>query len=62
MDEPVPSTPAGDATFNENDGLFESEVNLEDDGFVLAHPAAVDKPVILLTLSANTPDAGDPLT
>ena len=59
MDDPVPSTLAGDATFDENDGLSKSEVNLEDDGFVLAQPVAVDKPIVLLTPSANTSDARD---
>nr|POE73769.1 hypothetical protein CFP56_52122 [Quercus suber] len=62
MDDPVPSTPAGDTTLDENDGLSESEVNPEDVGFVLAQPAAVDKLIVLLTPSANTLDARDPPT
>ena len=36
MDDPVLSTLAGDATFDENDGLYESKANPEDDGFILA--------------------------
>ena len=55
IDDPLPSTPAGDATLEENDDFTESKANPEDDGVVLAQPAVVDKPVVLLTPSANTP-------
>ena len=55
MDEPLPSTPIGDATLEENDDFIEFEANPEDDGFILAQLVVVDKPVVLLTLSANTP-------
>ena len=43
IDDPLPSTPTGDATLE------------EDDGVVLVQSAVVDKPVVLLTSSANTP-------
>ena len=55
MDDPLPLTPIGNATLEENDDFTESEANPEDDGVVLAQPVAVDKPVVLLTPSANTP-------
>ena len=55
MDEPLPLTPIGDATLEENDDFIEFEANPEDDGFILAQLVVVDKPVVLLTLSANTP-------
>jgi len=55
MDAPLPSTPAGDATLEENDDFIKSEANPKDDGVILAQPAVVDKPVILLTPSTNTP-------
>ena len=55
IDDPLPLTPAGDATLEENDDFTESKANLEDDGVVLAQPTVVDKPVVLLTPSANTP-------
>ena len=55
MDDPLPSTPIGNATLEENDDFTESEGNTEDDGIVLAQLAAVDKPIIILTPSANTP-------
>jgi len=62
MDAPLPSTPTSDATLEEDNDFTESEVNPEDNGVVLAQPAAVDKPVILLTPSANTltQEAQDP--
>ena len=47
MDDPLPSTLAGD-TFEENDDSFEFEANPEDDGVILAQPA-LDKPVIPMT-------------
>ena len=62
MDDPVPSTPTGDTTLDENDGLSESKVNPKNDGFILAQPAAMDKPIVLLTPLANTPNARDPPT
>ena len=55
MDDPLLSKPIGDATLEENDDFTESEANPEDDGVVLAQPAAVDKLVVLLTPLANTP-------
>ena len=55
MVDPLPSTPIGDATLEENGNFTEFEANPEDDGIILAQPATVDKLVILLTLSANTP-------
>ena len=55
MDDPLLSTPIGDATLEENDDFTESEANPEDDCVVLAQPAAVDKLVVLLTPLANTP-------
>ena len=61
MDDPLPSTPAGNTTLKENDDSTESEANPKDDSVVLAQPA-VDKPVVPLTPSANTLDVGDPPT
>ena len=62
MDDPLPSTPIGNATLEENDDFTEYEGNTEDDGIVLAQLAAMDKPIIILTPSANTPtqEAQDP--
>ena len=36
MDAPLPSTPAGDATLEENYDFIESEANPKDDGVILA--------------------------
>ena len=47
MDDPLPSTLAGD-TFEENDDSFEFEANPEDDDVILAQPA-LDKPVVPMT-------------
>ena len=55
MNAPLPSTPASDATLEEDDEFTKPEANPEDDGVVLAQPTVVDKPVVLLTPSANTP-------
>nr|POE66070.1 hypothetical protein CFP56_33882 [Quercus suber] len=55
MNDPLPSTPAGDATLGEDDNFTESEATPEDVGVVLAQPATVDKFVVLSTPSANTP-------
>ena len=55
MDDPLPSTPAGDVTLEENNDFTESKANSEDDGNVFAQLVAVDKPIVLLTSSANTP-------
>ena len=54
MDAPLPSTPVDDATLEEDDDFTESKVNPKDDSIVLAQPATMDKPVVLLTPSANT--------
>ena len=61
MNDPLLSTPTSDTTFEENDNSTESEANPEDDSVVLAQ-LAMDKPIILLTPSANTLNAEDPPT
>ena len=58
---PLLSTPTSDTTFEENDNSIESEANPEDDSVILAQ-LAMDKPIILLTPSANTLNAEDPPT
>ena len=55
MDAPLSSTPTSDATLEEGNNFTKSEVSLEDDGVVLAQPVTMDKLVVLLTPSANTP-------
>lgn len=61
MDDPLPSTPTGDTTLEENDDFTESEANPEDDSVILAQPT-MDKPIIPLTMLANTTNAEDPPT
>ena len=55
MDDPLLLTPTGVAILEEDDDFTEFEANPKDDGIVLAQPTAVDKLVVLLTPSANTP-------
>ena len=62
MDDPLPSTPASDASFEENDDFAEPKVNPEDDSVILAQPATGDKPVVLLTPSTNPPNPKASLT
>ena len=53
MDDPLPSTPTGDTTLEENDDSTKSEADPKDDSVILAQP---------LTLLANPPNAKDPST
>ena len=59
MDEPLPTTLAGDAIPEGADGATESEQDTQDNGVILAQPT-VNPPVIPLALSANPHVAGDP--
>ena len=52
MDEPLPTTPVGDAIPEGANGATELEQDTQDDGVILAQPV-VNPPVIPLTLSAN---------
>ena len=58
MDEPLPTTPAGDAIPEGADGATELEQDTQDDGVILAQPV-VNPFVIPLTLSANPLVADD---
>ena len=49
MDDPLPSTPVGDTTLEENDDSTESEANPEDDSVVVLAQPAMDKLVVPLT-------------
>ena len=49
MDDPLPSTPVGDTTLEENDDSTEFEANPEDDSVVVLAQPAMDKPVVPLT-------------
>ena len=59
MDEPLPTTPAGDAIPEGADGTIESEQDTQDDGVILAK-FAVNPLISPLTPSANPPVADDP--
>ena len=61
MDEPLPSTPAGDTILEDSDDSTKSEVDPKDDSVVLAQPI-VHQPIIPLTPSANLQNAEDPST
>ena len=58
MDEPLPTTPAGDTIPEGADGAIESEQDTQDDDVILAQPA-VNPLIIPLTPSANPPVAND---
>ena len=60
MDEPLPTTPAGDAIPEGAGGATELEQDTQDNSVILAQPT-VNPPVIPLTPSANPPVADDPL-
>ena len=59
MDEPLPTTLAGDAIPERANGVTESKQDTQDDGYILAQPAT-NPPVIPLTPLANPPIAADP--
>ena len=59
MDEPLPTTLAGDAIPEGADGATESEQDTQDDGIILAQPI-VNPSIIPLTPLANPHVADDP--
>ena len=61
MDDSLPLTPTGNIILEESDDSIESEADPKDDSVVLAQ-TAMDQPTILLTPSANPPNAEDPST
>ena len=61
MDDPIPSTPAGDNIFEETDDSIQSERDPKNDGVVLAQPA-VEKPVTPVTPSIEAQLADNPPT
>ena len=61
MDDPFPTTPAGDAIPEETDDSTELEQDTQDDSVVLAQPA-MNPPVVPLTSSANPLVVDGPLT
>ena len=61
MDDPIPSTPAGDNIFEETDDSIQSERDPKNDGVVLAQ-LAVEKPVTLVTPSIEAQLADNPPT
>ena len=58
MDEPLPTTPVGDAILEDADGTTESKQDTQDDRVILAQ-LAMNPPVVPLT-SANPVVAVDP--
>jgi len=59
MDDPLPSTPAGDTIFEETNNSTQSERDPKNDGVVLTQPT-MEKPVTPLILSNEvTQDAQD---
>ena len=58
MDEPLPSTPAGDTIHEETDDFIES--NPKDGNVVLTQPAT-DAPVTSLVLSTGPVNVKDPV-
>ncbi|KAK9992780.1 hypothetical protein SO802_022483 [Lithocarpus litseifolius] len=63
LDDPLPSTPAGDTVLEENDDSPRSERDPKDDGVVLAQPA-VEKPdtPLIKAQDVEDPCAQDPLS
>ena len=61
MDDPLPTTPAGDVIPEETDDSTKLEQDTQDDSVVLAQPA-MNPPVVPLTLSANPLVVDGPLT
>ena len=61
MDDPLLSTPAGNAVPKETNYSNESEQDTQNDSLVLAQLAA-NPPVVSLTSSANPPDLDEPST
>ena len=61
MDDPLPTTPAGDVIPEETDDSTKLEQDTQDDSVVLAHPA-MNPPVVPLTSSANPLVVDGPLT
>jgi len=60
MDDPLPSTPAGDTIFEETDDSIESKLDPKNDGVVLTQPA-IEKLVTPLIPPTETPqDAKNP--
>ena len=61
MDDPMPTTPAGDTIVDEGDDSTELDLPLKDDGVVLAMPAA-NPPVSNSNPSIELLDVENPLT
>ena len=61
MDEPMPSTPAGDTIYEETNNSTQSERYLKNDGFVLAQPT-VEKLVTPMIPSIEALVANNPPT
>ena len=61
IDDPLPSTLAGDTIYEGTDDSTVSEHDPKDDGVILAQPV-VDKAVTPLIPSTDAPDAENPST